>query len=85
LDRFSAKETTWLFIRRRKDLTEKEQKELAAIRQASETAETIYQVVQEFLQILRARTGEHLDSWMRSVRACHIRELNSFVAGASAG
>lgn len=31
--------------------------------------------------MLRTRTGEHLDSWMRSVRACPIRELNSFVAG----
>jgi transposase len=41
LDRFSAKETTWLFLRRRKDLTEKEQKELTTIRQASQTAETI--------------------------------------------
>jgi transposase len=41
LDRFSAKETTWLFLRRRKDLTEKEQQELTTIRQASQTAETI--------------------------------------------
>jgi transposase len=81
LDRFSAKETTWLFIRPIKDLDEKEQQELATIRQASETAETIYQLVQGFLQIVRTRRGEHLDSWMSTVRACHIRELNSFVAG----
>ncbi len=81
LDRFSAKKTTWLFIRAAKDLNEKEQQELAAIRQASETAETIYQLVQRFLQIVRTRTGEHLDSWIGSVRACHIRELNSFVTG----
>jgi transposase len=81
LDRFSAKEATWLFIRPIKDLDEKEQQELAAIRQASQTAETIYQVVQGFLQIVRTRRGEHLDSWMSIVRACHIRELNSFVAG----
>jgi transposase len=81
LDRFSAKEATWLFIRPIKNLDEKEQQEMATIRQASKTAETIYQLVQEFLQIVRQRRGERLDSWMSTVRACHIRELNSFVSG----
>jgi transposase len=81
LERFSAKEATWLFIRPLKDLDEKEQQELVAIRQASETAETIYQLVQGFLQIVRTRGGEHLDSWICTVRTCHIRELNSYVAG----
>jgi transposase len=81
LDHFSAKETTWLFLRPIKDLEEKEQQELATIRQASETAETIYQLAQGFLQIVRTRQGEHLDSWMSTVRACHIHELNSFVVG----
>ncbi|BCL78793.1 transposase [Ktedonobacteria bacterium brp13] len=81
LDRFSAKEATWLFIRPLKDLDKKEQQELATIRRASKTAETIYQLVQAFLQIVRTRQGEHLDSWMNTVRACHIRELNSFVSG----
>jgi transposase len=51
------------------------------IRQASKTAETIYQLVQAFLQIVRQRRGELLDSWMHTVRACHIQELNSFVSG----
>lgn len=81
LDRFSAKGATWLFLRPIKDLDEKEQQELATIRQASKTAETIYQLVQGFLQIVRERRGEHLDSWMSTVRACHIHELNSFVSG----
>ncbi len=81
LDRFSAKEATWLFIRPLKDLDEQEQQELAAVRQASETAETIYHLVQGFLQMVRTRRGEHLDAWIRTVRARHIRELNSFVAG----
>src|SRR5579859_6030674 len=57
LDRFSAKGATWLFIRPIKDLGEKEQQELATIRQASKTAETIYQLVQGFLQIVRGRRG----------------------------
>ena len=81
LDHFSAKETCWLFIRHVDDLKEKEQEELATIRQASETAETIYQLVQAFLQMVRKLQGEQLESWLRSVRACHVPELHSFANG----
>jgi len=38
LDHFSAKKATWLFIRHFAHLNEKEQEELATIRQGSETA-----------------------------------------------
>src|SRR5450631_65884 len=47
LDHFSAKKAMWLFIRRSADLKEKEREELATIRQASETVETLYQLVQQ--------------------------------------
>jgi len=81
LDRFSAKEATWLFIRHFADLKEKEREELATIRQESETAETIYQLVQTFLQMVRQLGGEHLESWLRSVRSCNIPELHRFANG----
>ena len=81
LDHFSAKEATWLFIRHFAHLNEKERDELATIRQASETAETIYQLVQAFLQMVRQLEGSHLESWLRSVRACHIPELRRFANG----
>jgi transposase len=61
--------------------SEKEQEELATIRQGSETAETIYQLVQAFLQMVRQLEGSHLESWLRSVRACHIPELHRFANG----
>ncbi len=81
LDRFSAKKAVWLFIRKFDDLDEKEREELAAIRQASETAETIYHLAQAFLQMVRKLGGEQLESWLRSVRACSIPELNRFANG----
>ena len=81
LDRFSAKEATWLFIRHFADLNAKEREELTTLRQASERAETIYQLVQAFLQMVRKREGKHLESWLSSVRACHIPELDSFANG----
>jgi hypothetical protein len=81
LDHFSAKEATWLFIRHFDDLKKREQEDLAAIRQGSETAETIYQLAQAFLQMVRTLGGEQLESWLRSVRACHILELHRFANG----
>ena len=57
----------WLFIRHFKDLDEKEREELATIRQASETAETLYLLVQEFLQMVRKLEGERLEAWLTIV------------------
>ena len=81
LDHFSAKKATWLFIRRFKDLKEEEREELATIRQASETAETIYQLVQEFLQMVRKLEGERLETWLTAVAASHIEDLQRFANG----
>jgi transposase len=76
-----AKEAVWLFVRDPEKLDETEQRTLAAICQASDTAKTLYQLVQEFRQMLHTRSGEKLDDWLEKVRASHIRELQSFVSG----
>ena len=78
---FSAHEAVWLFVRHPDDLDETEQVALATILSECETARTMYQLVQEFRQILHRREGEKLDSWLEAVRASHIRELQSFVGG----
>jgi transposase len=76
-----AKEAVWLFVRDPEQLDETEQSTLAAIRQASSTAHTLYQLVQEFRQMLHTRSGEKLDEWLEKVSISHIRELQSFVTG----
>jgi len=81
LQDFSAKDAVWLFVRDPVDLDEKEQITLIAICQASETARTTYQLVQEFRHLLHHREGEKLDDWLSSARASQIRELQSFVTG----
>src|SRR6266566_539715 len=73
LDHFSAKKAVWLFVRPFEDLSEKEQEELLAMRQASVTAETMYQLVQEFFGLVRFRQGTQLDSWLSKVQASAIR------------
>jgi transposase len=81
LQDFSAKDAIWLFVRDPDKLDKKEQETLAAICQASETARTTYQLVQEFRNMLHQRTGEKLDPWLEKIRASQVRELQSFVAG----
>lgn len=81
LQDFSAKDAVWLFVRAPEKLDEKEQATLTAICQASETARTMYQLVQEFREMLHQRTGKKLDTWLSAVKTSQIRELQSFVLG----
>jgi transposase len=78
---FSAHEAVWLFVRHPGDLSETERVTLTTILSESQTARTMYQLVQEFRKILHRRKGEKLDSWLLAVRASNIRELQSFVGG----
>lgn len=43
--------------------------------------ELAYDLVQQFAQMLRNRTGENLDAWLSVALASQIPELRSFVAG----
>jgi transposase len=81
LQDFSAKDAVWLFVRDPATLDAKEQATLTAICQASETAKTTYQLVQEFRHLLHHREAEKLDDWLEAVKASQIRELQSFVTG----
>jgi transposase len=40
-----------------------------------------YELVQQFVYMLRTRTGEHLDEWLRRVKASQIRELQGDLPG----
>ena len=79
LQNFQAREAVWLFVRKPSDLPEKEQKELAAICQASPTAQTLYTLVQQFMSMIHQLEGESLDGWLSLVRASQIPELQGFV------
>jgi transposase len=69
----------WLFVRDPADLQKQEQSALTAIRQASQTADTVYTLAQQFMRMIRQLEGEHLDEWLGLVRASQIPELQSFV------
>jgi transposase len=85
LQEFSAQDAVWLFARDPDSLDEQEQKTLTVICQASETAHTTYQLVQEFRHLLHHREGEKLDAWLAKSAASQIREFQSFVKAGRAG
>jgi len=81
LDHFSAKKAVWLFVHPFEKLSEKEQEELLALRQASGMAETLYHLVQEFFRLIHSRQGAQLDAWIAEVQTSAIAELQCFVKG----
>ena len=55
-----------------------EQEALITLRQLDPEIELAYDLVEQFAQMLRTRTGERLDAWLERARASQIRELQGF-------
>lgn len=81
LDNFSAQRATWLLVCQPDQLDERQQAELALIRQASPSAETAYRLAQAFMQMMREQTGHQLDAWLSEGEASHLPEFESFARG----
>lgn len=76
-----SRQATFLFLRRPEKLKTDEQETLNMLRQLHPEVNLAYDLVQQFAQMLRTRTGELLDAWLENVRASQIREFQSFVLG----
>jgi transposase len=81
LENFSAQRATWLFVCQPEKLDQMQQEELLLIRQASPSAETAYGLAQAFMHMIREHTGQPLDTWIGSVEASRLPELESFAKG----
>jgi transposase len=77
----SVQQLTWLFFRKPDEVKAVELKNLHLIRQASPSIETAYHLVDQFLQMVRERTGEHLDQWLEAVKASQLQAFESCVTG----
>jgi len=77
----SAPQATWLFFRKEEDLKAEEQENLRQLRQASPDLETAYQLVKEFLHMVRELRGEQLEEWLDKVQASHLQVFEPFVTG----
>jgi len=70
-----------LFMRHPDKLDEGERMDLAALRRVHPNLETAYRLTQDFLQMLRKREGERLESWLTQVHESDLPELESFAHG----
>jgi transposase len=77
----TPRQAAFLFLRRLEKLRVEEQETLAQLRQIHPEVDLAYDLVQQFAQMLRTRTGELLDTWLDQVQSSHLPELQSFAAG----
>lgn len=74
-----SRQATFLFLRRPEELKTDEQETLVTLRQLHPEMDLAYNLVQQFAQMLRTRSGEQLDEWLEKARDSQISELQSFV------
>ncbi len=79
LQQLTSREAVWLFLRAPAELEKAEQDDLTTLCQASETAQTLYQLVQDFLHMVHHREGGRLDEWLERATASHLPELQRLV------
>jgi transposase len=77
----SVQQATWLFFRKADELKQEERERLRQLRQASPQLETAYQLVEQFLRMVRERRGEQLAAWLAEVQASRLQAFDSFVTG----
>jgi transposase len=85
LPQYTSTAAVWLFMRRLEQLDEIQREDLAAFRLAHASLNTTYQLVQDFLQMMRDREGERLDAWLTQVQESGLAELQSFAEAGRAG
>jgi transposase len=81
LRKFTANTAVWLFVRDKKSLDKVEQEDLATFCQTSPTLKRTYDLVADFMQMVRKREGHRLDAWLERVAASDLPELQSFATG----
>jgi transposase len=77
----TPRQAAFLFLRRPEKLRVEEQETLAKLRQVHPEVDLAYDLVQQFAQMLRTRTGEHLDTWLAQAKSCTLPELQTFASG----
>jgi len=81
LPQYTSNAAVWLFMRRPEHLDELQREDLAAFRLAHASLNTTYQLVQDFLHMMRQREGARLEAWLSQVHESGLPELQSFARG----
>ncbi len=75
------RQATFLFLRRTEELWAEERETMHVLRQTHTEVDLMADLVQQFVPMLRTRTGELLDDWLAQVNCSNLPELQSFSAG----
>jgi hypothetical protein len=85
LPHYSSTAAVSLFLRRADTLEEVEREHLAAFRLAALSLDTAYQLVQDFLVMMRKLEGERLDAWLTQVHESGLPERKPLRSWGRAG
>jgi len=77
----TPRQAAFLFLRCPEKLRVAEQETLVNLCQINLEVNLAYELVQQFAQMLRSRTGESLDAWLAQVENSTLPELQSFASG----
>jgi transposase len=77
----TPRQAVFLFLRRPEELRPQEQKTVSVLRQLHSEVDLAYELVQQFAQMVRTRTGEKLNAWLTQVASSNLAELQSFASG----
>lgn len=81
IQKYTPNTAIWLFVRDPKKLEEIEREDVAAFCLASAPLKKAYDLLQDFLSMVRKREGHRLDAWLARVAESGLPELQSFAAG----
>lgn len=73
----------FLFLRRPEDLTLEEHESVSKLRHLDPEIDQAYLFVQQFVQMMRTRTGERLDVWLLAVGSSSLIDFHPFVKSIS--
>jgi transposase len=76
-----ARQAMFLFLRQPEYLSADDQATLALLRSLHSEVDQAYELVQQFAQMIRSRTGGQLDDWLCRAQESRIRELQGFITG----
>jgi transposase len=79
--RFSPRQTRWILLRPREDLTETEQAYRQALCQACSPIALAQALADDFGRIVRTHAAADLTDWLQAARRSRIPELVSFAGG----
>lgn len=80
-DHLSLKKVGWWWLRPQGELTPAEQEAVDFVRQVHPQLETSYQLTRAFVELMKERQAEALDSWIEQARFSRVPELVRFGLG----